>query len=73
MLDSQSYTFNTRTGYNWGGLPLGSVIVDVGGGVGSQTLPIASANLGLKCIVQDRGPVIAEGIKVCTFSPFSTY
>ena len=45
-------------------MPKDSVVVDVGGGVGSQSLTVARANPHLKLIVQDRDPVIADAQKV---------
>ncbi|KAI0341312.1 O-methyltransferase [Trametopsis cervina] len=47
-------------GFDWKALPKDSVVVDVGGGVGSQTLVLAKAFDHLKFVVQDRPSVIAE-------------
>lgn len=46
-------------GFDWQALPAGSLVVDVGGGVGSQTLTLAKAFNHLKYVVQDRAAVIS--------------
>ena len=60
-------TFETSAGYPWGQLPEGSLVVDVGAGVGSQSLVIAKHHPQLRFIVQDREPVMQDGVEVCTF------
>ncbi|PPQ92437.1 hypothetical protein CVT25_008658 [Psilocybe cyanescens] len=50
-------------GYHWDSLPIGSIVVDVGGGVGSEAMKIAQAHPDLKLIVQDTENVVANGIK----------
>ncbi|VDB94250.1 unnamed protein product [Peniophora sp. CBMAI 1063] len=45
-------------GYDWAGLEEGAVVVDVGGGVGTQGKKIVQANPHLKIVVQDRAPVL---------------
>lgn len=52
-----------RLGFDWKALPKGAVVVDVGGGVGSQSLVLARAFDHLTLIVQDREPVIKDAIK----------
>ena len=47
-------------GFDWAELATNSVIVDVGGGVGSQTLTLAKTFDHLKFVVQDRPSVIEE-------------
>ncbi|TDL27010.1 S-adenosyl-L-methionine-dependent methyltransferase [Rickenella mellea] len=47
-------------GFEWKDLPSGSIVVDVGGGIGSQSLTIAQAHHHLKIVVQDREPVVKE-------------
>ena len=55
-------------GFDWHSLPKSSIVVDVGGGIGSTSMLLASAfsegNLGLKFIVQDRPVVVNMGEKV---------
>ncbi|KAJ7752262.1 O-methyltransferase [Mycena olivaceomarginata] len=47
-------------GFEWGKLPKASLIVDLGGGVGSTTLIIANAVPQAKFVVQDRSSVIED-------------
>ncbi|KAI0049517.1 S-adenosyl-L-methionine-dependent methyltransferase, partial [Auriscalpium vulgare] len=50
-------------GFDWEGLKQGSVVVDVGGGVGSQSLTLAKKHKHLHYIVQDRAPVVENATK----------
>ncbi|KAI0245830.1 S-adenosyl-L-methionine-dependent methyltransferase [Lactifluus subvellereus] len=50
-------------GYGWGNLPEGSLVVDVGGGVGSQSLTLATHHSHLRFIVQDREAVVGDAIQ----------
>ncbi|GJJ06649.1 hypothetical protein Clacol_000843 [Clathrus columnatus] len=50
--------------YNWKKVPAGSVIVDVGGGIGTSQLCLAREFPYLKIIIQDLSPVVEEGFKV---------
>ena len=43
-----------------------SLVVDVGGGIGSTTRVFAKAFPHLRFVVQDRLAVVAEGIQVCS-------
>ncbi|KAH9024028.1 S-adenosyl-L-methionine-dependent methyltransferase [Lactarius deliciosus] len=47
-------------GYAWEKLPPGSLVVDVGGGVGSQSLILARRHPDLRFIVQDREVVLGD-------------
>ncbi|KAH9054234.1 O-methyltransferase [Lactarius vividus] len=47
-------------GYAWEKLPPGSLVVDVGGGVGSQTLTLARRHPNLRYVVQDREAVVSD-------------
>lgn len=49
-----------KTGYDWGALEKDAVVVDVGGGLGSQSLVIARAHPNLRLVVQDREAVIND-------------
>jgi hypothetical protein len=51
-------------GYEWEELPKGSLVVDVGGGLGDVTKVIAKARPDLKYIVQDRAATIEKAVKV---------
>ncbi|KAF8206805.1 O-methyltransferase [Mycena galopus ATCC 62051] len=45
-------------GFDWGALPAGSVVTDVGGGIGQISLAIAKIHPELRIINQDRSPAI---------------
>jgi hypothetical protein len=55
-------------GYGWKHLPEGSLVVDVGGGVGSQSLTVASHHSQLRFVVQDRESVVGDAINVCAMN-----
>ncbi|KAJ7330390.1 O-methyltransferase [Mycena albidolilacea] len=48
-------------GFKWSALPEKTLIVDVGGGIGSISLEIAQANPHLRFLIQDKQAVIREG------------
>ncbi|KAJ7244419.1 hypothetical protein B0H12DRAFT_1129472 [Mycena haematopus] len=58
-------------GFDWASLPRGSVVVDVGGGIGSTSMLLASAYAdvdaggggGLRFVIQDRPVVVEMGEK----------
>ncbi|EPQ59057.1 S-adenosyl-L-methionine-dependent methyltransferase [Gloeophyllum trabeum ATCC 11539] len=54
---------NIYEGFKWEDLPQGALVVDVGGGIGSQSLALAKKYDRLQFLVQDRAPVIAEAHK----------
>lgn len=67
-------------GFEWHSLPRNSVIVDVGGGIGSTSMLLASAfssaddnGLDLRFIIQDRPIVVEMGEKVCPRGHVSPY
>ncbi|KAJ6456668.1 O-methyltransferase [Mycena sanguinolenta] len=47
-------------GFKWQDLPAGSIIVDVGGGLGASSLSIVKKYPNLKVVNEDRAPVIAQ-------------
>jgi hypothetical protein len=51
-------------GFKWSALPEKTLIVDVGGGIGSISLEIAQANPHLRFLIQDKQAVIREGEQV---------
>ena len=60
----------SNLGYEWEKLPPGSLVIDVGGGVGSQSLTLARRHPNLCFVVQDREAVIADANEVrCTSVP----
>ena len=60
--------YQHSAGYSWGNLSEGSLVVDVGGGVGSQSLTLASHYPQLQFVVQDREFVVSDAIDVCAIT-----
>jgi len=54
---------DVSAGFDWTVLPKNSLVVDVGGGVGSTTLNLLNAHKHLRYIVQDRAPAIKDAQK----------
>ncbi|EMD33481.1 hypothetical protein CERSUDRAFT_87325 [Gelatoporia subvermispora B] len=52
-------------GFDWGSLTAGSIVVDVGGGIGTSSLVLAKAFPKLRYVIQDRPAVVEEGKKHC--------
>lgn len=50
--------------FDWSGLPEGSKIVDVGGGIGTVSKLLADSQKHLNIIVQDRPAVVVDGLAV---------
>ncbi|KAA1470992.1 S-adenosyl-L-methionine-dependent methyltransferase [Dentipellis sp. KUC8613] len=48
-------------GFDWASLAEGSVVVDVGGGIGVSSITLVQAHPHLQCIVQDRPLVVEQG------------
>jgi hypothetical protein len=63
--DTNSLMNLSTVAYDWNSLEKGSLVVDVGGGIGSTTIHLAKAFPDLRYIVQDRPAVVSEGIKAC--------
>ena len=53
------------SGYGWDHLPESSLVVDVGGGVGVQSLTLAKHNPHLRFVIQDLESVTGDAIEVC--------
>ncbi|KLO06095.1 S-adenosyl-L-methionine-dependent methyltransferase [Schizopora paradoxa] len=53
----------TTKGFDWSGLKKDAVVVDVGGGIGSFSLALAKEHPQVKFVVQDRGPVVEDGLE----------
>ena len=51
-------------GYAWEKLPEGSLVVDVGGGVGAQSLTLATHHPHLRFVVQDLKSVVDGAVGV---------
>ena len=66
-----TFDISNAAGYGWEHLPEGSlpVVVDVGGGVGSQTLTLAKHHPHLRFVVRDRESVVGDAIDVCASVP----
>ncbi|KAF8498100.1 S-adenosyl-L-methionine-dependent methyltransferase [Russula emetica] len=50
-------------GYAWERLPQGSLVVDVGGGVGAQSFTLAKHHPQLRFVIQDRESVVGDAIE----------
>lgn len=55
--------------FNWKSLAKGSVVVDVGGGLGTASLPLARDFPGIQVVVQDLPGVIVEAKQVKKTAP----
>ena len=51
-------------GFEWGNLPADSLVVDVGGGIGTVTMNLAEKHKHLRYVVQDLPGVVAESKEV---------
>lgn len=51
-------------GFDWAGLGEGSLVVDVGGGIGSTSMTLARAFPHLRFCIQDRPKTVELGIAV---------
>ena len=69
----QTFEMTNFVGYGWEGLPEGSLVVDVGGGVGSQSLTLANNHPQLRFVIQDRESVVGDAIEVCGMDRISTF
>ncbi|KAJ7501102.1 S-adenosyl-L-methionine-dependent methyltransferase [Mycena galericulata] len=54
----------TLEAFPWADLPKDAVVVDVGGGVGWATLPLAKKYPHLRIVVQDQVEVVNDGLKI---------
>ena len=54
----------TVLGFEWKALKQDAIVVDVGGGIGSQSLILAQHNEHLRFVVQDRESVVKDAVKV---------
>jgi O-methyltransferase domain len=64
-------TSNVLAGYDWERLPEGSLVVDVGGGVGAQSLTVAQHHPQLRFVIQDRESVLGDATDVCEMTLIS--
>ncbi|OCH93672.1 O-methyltransferase [Obba rivulosa] len=63
----RNYGFFSRSildALDWAGLPEGSLVVDVGGGVGTTVLGLSRIHQHLRYVVQDRPATVEQGIRV---------
>ncbi|KAI0762979.1 S-adenosyl-L-methionine-dependent methyltransferase [Fomes fomentarius] len=49
-------------GFSWEDLPHGSVLVDVGGGIGATSIIVAEAHPHLRVVVEDRARVVSTAV-----------
>ncbi len=59
-----TFRISNLVGYAWEHLPHGSLVVDVGGGVGAQSFTLAKHHPQLRFVVQDRESVVDDAIEV---------
>jgi ubiquinone/menaquinone biosynthesis C-methylase UbiE len=52
------------SGFDWKGLKENAVVVDVGGGVGSQSMALARHFTHLRFVLEDRESVLNEAVTV---------
>ncbi|KAF8326437.1 S-adenosyl-L-methionine-dependent methyltransferase, partial [Amanita rubescens] len=66
MSGIQALTSNAAilSAYDWKSLPQDALVVDVGGGIGSAPLALARDHSNLKIVIQDRQPVVENGIAI---------
>ena len=55
------------TAFDWASLSEGSVVVDVGGGIGTASIPLARDFPHLNVVIQDLPSVIEDAKKVIVF------
>jgi tRNA G46 methylase TrmB len=60
-----TFIITNFVGYAWEQLPQGSLVVDVGGGVGAQSFTLAKHHPQLRFVIQDRESVVGDAIEVC--------
>jgi hypothetical protein len=53
--------------FDWASLPADSLLVDVGGGLGSVPRVLLQAGFNMKVVIQDLPGVIGDGEKVADF------
>lgn len=58
-------------GYTWENIPEGSLVVDVGGGVGTQSLTLAIHQPHLRFVIQDRESVVGDAVEVHASNPLA--
>ncbi len=56
---------HSSIGFSWGDLPQGSVLVDIGGGIGATSITVAETHPHLRVVVEDRAQVVSTAISVC--------
>ena len=64
----ETSTINANLAFDWSGIPDHSIVVDVGGGVGTAMLPIARKFANLRFVIQDLPPVLEDAVEVSAFS-----
>ncbi|EMD38852.1 hypothetical protein CERSUDRAFT_151553 [Gelatoporia subvermispora B] len=64
MTNSTILARSILQGLDWAALPEGSVVVDVGGGVGTTIMTLSDTHHHLRYVVQDLPPTAEQGTKV---------
>ena len=62
------FEISNFAGYDLEHLAEDSLVVDVGGGVGAQSLTLAQHHPQLRFVIQDRESVLGDAIDVCTMN-----
>ena len=63
-LHPSHYRLKHPQGFDWAGLEEGSLVVDVGGGIGSTSMTLAKAFPHLRFCIQDRPKTVELGMTV---------
>ena len=58
-------------GDTWENIPEGSLVVDVGGGVGKRPLTLATHQPHLRFVFQDRESVVGDAVEVHASDPLT--
>ena len=69
-LDFHFFYTISHLGFDWKGLKQNAIIVDVGGGIGSQSMTLAQNHSHLRFVIQDRDSVVEDAVVVSHFTVY---